>query len=368
MTIQNIYFDGTFLANRAGIGRDARILLAASKEVFGENLKIVYPKSRIFKRFSFIDSKESRFRAPQKILKLRAVFIQKPDYLVLPIGSTYIQPQLTHIIPAPQNNIKHIIRMHDIFPITHPQWFRMYSVRQFHASFKNLNSSNIAFLCDSEYTKREVTRYFPTTRSLVAYCPVRINNSEQCNHCQGCELIRGQKREYVLALGTIEPRKNYDLLLESWTNPNYSFHKFAHLLVVGRYGWKSRKTRKNLHRYRGNEITWLNGACDFSLNQLFNQTILLVSVSHEEGFNLPIAEATIRNIPTLISRNNVHTEIYSETSFFFNENDSFDFSRMLFDFLSIKPKHEFDYSAHKKFLDFELNFAKLKHAFNSINQ
>jgi glycosyltransferase involved in cell wall biosynthesis len=368
MTIQNIYFDGTFLANRAGIGRDARILLAASKEVFGEDLNVVYPKSRFFKRVTLIDLKRSRYRIPQKILKLRAVAIRKPDYLCLPTGSTFIQPQLTHIIPAPQNNTKHIVRMHDIFPITHPQWFRTYSVRQFQSSFKNLDSSRVAFLFDSEYTMRKVTKFFPYAKALIAYCPVRVNTSEPCKNCQGCELIGDQKQDYVLALGTIEPRKNYDLLVESWTNPDYSFHQFAHLLVVGRYGWKSRTTRRSLRRNSKKGITWLNGTCDFSLNELFGQTKLLVSTSHEEGFNLPVAEATIRNIPTLVSRNHVHAEIYSGTSLFFNQNDVFDFSAKLYDFLSDKCALPDDKRGTQHDFDFDSNFSKLKEALTQVTQ
>jgi glycosyltransferase involved in cell wall biosynthesis len=368
MTIQNVYFDGTFLANRAGIGRDARILLAASKEVFGDNLKVVYPKSRLFKRISSIESSEGRSYLLQKFLRLRTVLTQKPDRLNLPIGSTFIQPQLTQIIPSPQKSVHHIIRMHDIFPITHPQWFRKYSARQFQTSFNNLNPSNISFLFDSEYTRREVMKYFPSTKSMVAYCPVRKNISERCNNCQGCKMLRGEKNQYVLALGTIEPRKNYDLLLEAWHNPVYSFSKFAHLLIVGRYGWKSKNTRRNLRRKSKSRITWLNGTCDFSLNQLFNQTILLVSASHEEGFNLPVAEATIRNIPTLISRNHVHAEIYSGTSLFFNESDVSDFSSKLLDFLSSKSTPKPDQTADKNDFDFEFNFSKLKQALTQITQ
>lgn len=368
MTIQYIYFDGTFLGNRAGIGRDARVLLAASREVFGESLKVIYPKSNILSRVSSIESKKSTFRVPQKLLRLRVLISHKPDRLDLPIGSTYIQPQLTHIIPTPSKNIKHIIRVHDIFPITHPQWFRKYSVGQFQASFKNLDTLEMRFLCDSEYTRREIAKFFPFTKSLVTYCPVQINVSEKCNNCQGCKLIKDQKKEYVLALGTIEPRKNYDLLIESWINPDYSLNKFAHLLIVGRYGWKSRKTRRNLRKYRTKEITWLNGACDFSLNELFNQTTLLVSASHEEGFNLPVAEAIIREIPTLISRNNVHAEIYSGISNFFIENDVSDFSRNLIRLLSRESENTFDYSALKNPIDFEMNFNKLKQTLAIMNQ
>lgn len=365
MIIQHIYFDGTFLRNRAGIGRDARVLLAASREIYGEGLEVIYPKSRLTRRISYFDSREIGFELLQKILKLRTGLTQKPDYLKLPFGSTYIQPQVTNIIPLPRNGINHIIRMHDIFPITHPQWFRIFSARQFQASFKSLDPSKTSFLFDSEYTRGEVVKFFPFARSLVAYCPVRINVSEPCHDCQGCRLLQNEKRsKYVLALGTIEPRKNYDLIIKSWIDTNYSYPENALLLVIGKYGWKSRKTRRNLRKYKICGITWLNSTCDFSLNEFFDQTVLLVSASHEEGFNLPVAEATIRNIPTLISHNFVHDEIYSGTSLFFNKSHVSDLSKKLFDFLSTNSLPQHDSPFQKTNFDFEDNFSKLK---NSIN-
>jgi len=97
------------------------------------------------------------------------------------------------------------------------------------------------------------------------------------------------------------------------------------LYIVGHQGWKSSKLAQELTKYGSKfGVYWIKGACDESVQELLRSSEFLVSTSFEEGFNLPVAEALIQEVPVLISNNQVHAEIYFSQSFFYDLGDRAD--------------------------------------------
>jgi hypothetical protein len=50
LTNQMVYFDGTFLENKSGVGRDSRNLLSAANLAYGGAVNVIYPQLRLFTR------------------------------------------------------------------------------------------------------------------------------------------------------------------------------------------------------------------------------------------------------------------------------------------------------------------------------
>ena len=320
MTIQTIFFDGTFLTNNAGIGRDARNLLEVLKSEFAWDVKIIYPKRRLISRKVKISSKPVSSILLQRLYSFRVAVTQKPDILNLPAGCIFIQPHLYGVVPENQKEIQYIIRLHDLFPISNPEWFRFYSNRIFETS---LRTSLIygRFLCDSQATQSALRTIseIAWSRSQVAYCPVRRLMSIPCNKCFACQNFLTPK-SYLIAVGTIEPRKNHYGLVEAWVHVLPSLEANSALVIVGKKGWKSGRTTRKILSLKHSRVLWLQDVCDKGLNFLLANAQSLVSTSFEEGFNLPVAEALMAGTPVLISNNSVHKEIYNGFANFFDLN------------------------------------------------
>ncbi len=104
----------------------------------------------------------------------------------------------------------------------------------------------------------------------------------------------------LLAVGTLEPRKNYGTLLEAMAilkNPKIE------LVIAGKSGWLEEKEK--LPAGKANElgisqkVKFIGEILDQDLIPLYQKAQLLVFPSLHEGFGLPIVEAMACGVPVL---------------------------------------------------------------------
>ena len=329
MTNQKVYFDGTFLHNKSGVGRDSRNLLTAANLAYGGSVHVIYPRLRLFTRVVKNSPVPVKSKL-QKILKFRSILIRKTEICRLEKQSVFIQSHLHCITPAIGDQVKYIVRLHDVFPISNPEWFRWYSKSIFSLGFNNANSRAL-FVCDSITTQTELNKIegIGKISSTVALCPVVIPSGHLCKNCSGCRVL-ALREKHVVSISTLEPRKNFSELITAWVKSEAFNLTDTKLYIIGRKGWKSSKLTKYLtQRGHLSGIHWIRDACDESVQELLRGSELLISTSFEEGFNLSIAEALIQKIPVLISNNRVHTEIYFSEANFYNLNDPVDLSEKM---------------------------------------
>lgn len=359
MTNQKVYFDGTFLDNKSGVGRDSRNLLVAANLAFGKEVEVIYPRLRFFSRV-VINSQTPSKNFFQKILKLRAVLSNKAETYYLEVPGIFIQSHLHSITPG--MNLRYFVRLHDVFPISNPEWFRPISRRIFSIGFHN-SIPRATFICDSETTQNELQKIVPPTSilSIVAFCPVLIPSGQLCGLCSGCKTLNLHER-HVISISTLEPRKNFSQLVTAWINSATFIDRGIYLYVVGREGWKSSKLKKEIANGKSKGIRWIKDACDESVQQLLRCSEFLVSTSLEEGFNLPVAEALIQHVPVLISNNKVHTELYSSKANFYNLEDTQDLIEQIKNMLSSQGVRGCDFGVEFQLGNYENALMKLSDA------
>jgi alpha-1,3-rhamnosyl/mannosyltransferase len=115
-------------------------------------------------------------------------------------------------------------------------------------------------------------------------------------------------KPYVLFVGTIEPRKNVDTLLDAWHLVRPDVRAAFDLMIIGATGWGSERTLARLNasaenvRYRGyvdeRELPGITaGASAFVYPSLY------------EGFGFPVAQAMACGVPVITSDNSCLPEI-----------------------------------------------------------
>jgi len=128
----------------------------------------------------------------------------------------------------------------------------------------------------------------------------------QCGTCSGCLFIRSATRIDFLAVGTLEPRKNYSFLIDIFTNPAVT----SNLIIVGRLGWRSKRLKYKL--VNQNQVYWINSCCDGALNEIYQSARAFLSASLDEGFNIPVFEAKEVGLPLILSDISVHKEFHKD--------------------------------------------------------
>lgn len=95
---------------------------------------------------------------------------------------------------------------------------------------------------------------------------------------------------FVLAVGTLEPRKNLPRLVEAYGELDEKLQRTHPLVVVGALGWQTGATLDAL-RSLGDRCTMLGYVSDEALAELYRRCAVFCYPSLGEGFGLPVLEA-----------------------------------------------------------------------------
>jgi glycosyltransferase involved in cell wall biosynthesis len=112
-------------------------------------------------------------------------------------------------------------------------------------------------------------------------------------------------RPYVLYVGTIEPRKNLDTLLDAWRELRPELKGEFDLAIAGATGWNSEKT---LARIR-TEATYLGYVPEADLPGVVAGATVFAYPSLYEGFGFPVVQAMAAGVPVLTSNNSCLPEV-----------------------------------------------------------
>ncbi|MCS7024257.1 MAG: glycosyltransferase family 4 protein [Bryobacteraceae bacterium] len=107
-------------------------------------------------------------------------------------------------------------------------------------------------------------------------------------------------KPYALSVGTVEPRKNLDRLLDAWLGLEPDLRQHHELVLAGPPGWKSENT---LRRIAGapEGVRYLGYVPEQFLPALTAGAVLLAYPSLYEGFGLPLAQAMAAGVATITS-------------------------------------------------------------------
>jgi glycosyltransferase involved in cell wall biosynthesis len=106
----------------------------------------------------------------------------------------------------------------------------------------------------------------------------------------------GLRRPFVLAIGTIEPRKNIDLLLDAFAALPEALRAEFELVLAGPMGWAQEKTAARLR-----EVRYLGYIPEADLAPLTAAATVFAYPSLYEGFGFPVAQAMAAGVPVITS-------------------------------------------------------------------
>jgi glycosyltransferase involved in cell wall biosynthesis len=106
---------------------------------------------------------------------------------------------------------------------------------------------------------------------------------------------------FVLAVGTLEPRKNLPRLVAAYSTLDRELQDSHPLVVVGALGWQTGETLEAL-RGLGDRATVLGYVSDGALAEMYRRCSVFCYPSLGEGFGLPVLEAMAAGAAVLTSR------------------------------------------------------------------
>ena len=249
---------------------------------------------------------------PFKLLVGNLVAFRRGDIVVL-VDSTWKSFSMLEAIFKAQREQGIIVgaMIHDLFPLLMPENCEEITVEGFTVWFNRIAPMMNFFVANSEATRKSLAEYFERHPELkpnifvsgsfrlgaeLDYVGEKIKNRE---HLQPLWDTPGRA---ILAVGTIEPRKNYSYLLDAYDilrgrNIDVS------LIIIGRLGWKNADVvdRLTTHPDFESRLLHLGNASDRDLSEAIERADCLVCPSIAEGFGLPVVEGLMRDLPVFAS-------------------------------------------------------------------
>ena len=191
--------------------------------------------------------------------------------------------------------------VHDLTTITAPQTHTAESVAHWQDHLLGDILSSDLVVTVSESTRTDLHDFFPATRKI----PSLVAHLASCVRATPLGAAENRLADYVLVLGTLEPRKNVRLVLECLSNyPELLALKT--FVFVGRWGWggdvRGLISDLGLASYlSAGRIVFTGFVEDELRDQLIAAAQLVLYPSRYEGFGLPVLEALGLGVPVLTS-------------------------------------------------------------------
>lgn len=195
--------------------------------------------------------------------------------------------------------------VHDLAFKVRPREVPWQQRRYLGALFPRSLPAAAALIAPTDATRQDLLRQYrldPSRIHVVAEAPAGLGTVEAP---LPAGLLAGR---YLLAVGTIEPRKNYRRLAAAYQRLRDDLGiKTPELVVVGRPGWAFGDTPEVLRRTPG--VRLLGHLPDGALLSLYRHALALVFPSLYEGFGLPLVEAMREGTPALVGSRGALPEV-----------------------------------------------------------
>lgn len=209
------------------------------------------------------------------------------------------------VLPPVWGDVPTLLTVHDLSFLHYPEVYPPALVRYLNRVVPWSVARATHVLADSEATRTDLEQEWgvaPAKISVLysgvsaAFRPER--EPDQLAAVRGRYEIRD--KPYMLAVGTLQPRKNYQMLVRAFCPVAASWP--GQLLIAGGHGWLYDEMMAEVGR-QGLEgrVRFLGFVPDADLPALYSQATLFLFPSLYEGFGLPALEAMACGVPALLA-------------------------------------------------------------------
>lgn len=206
----------------------------------------------------------------------------------------------THYIPR-FITVPRVMAIMDLSYLKFPQLFKakdLYQLRHWTA-YSASHAGKIMTI--SEASKNDIIKeYHVQADNVIVTYP-----GFTMNHATTTSLTYRVSRNFILSVGTIQPRKNYERLIEAFSiflKQNRQKFSDLQLVIVGKKGWLYEDILSAPEKYGvAKQVKFLDFVPDSDLPFFYTHALCFALPSLYEGFGLPVAEAMAYKCPVVVS-------------------------------------------------------------------
>lgn len=266
--------------------------------------------------------------------------VRKPSklwtFIALPISIYRDSPKAdvvfspTHYVPrfisSPQ-----VMSVMDLSYLYYPELFRNKDLMQLTQWTKYSVSKASAVLTISQYSKNDILKRYgkPESAVHVTY-PGLTMPTQKKDPSTTIDIFKKYSlpKRFILSVGTIQPRKNYEKLIEAFSiflkaDPEKSGD--IDLVIIGKKGWLFEGILRASETHGVSaKVKFLDFVPDRELPTFYRSATCFALPSLYEGFGLPVLEAMANECPVVVSHVSSLPEIAGDAGIYVDPNNPSD--------------------------------------------
>ena len=238
--------------------------------------------------------------------------------------------------------------VYDMLPLTHPAQFKPARTRHFRAWANTIIRLADSLLCISNSVQADLENWLSHNAGLTSLqLPMHViqlggdfdavyrSETPKLSADVLHILAKLLDQRWALLVGTIEPRKCHDKVLDAF-EIIWKSNSAVSLVFVGRSGWHTELLQQRIkqHPELDKRLYWINDANDTDLREFYKNASGVVLASLAEGYGLPLNEAIYYGKPLLVRDIPVFREVAGQAATYFVDDNPLIFSAILQAWLS----------------------------------
>jgi alpha-1,3-rhamnosyl/mannosyltransferase len=228
---------------------------------------------------------------------------------------------------SPQYSLPLVTTVHDMSYLRFPQFLPKDRLAWLRRKMGQTLTRSRVILADSHFTRHELLQLCPAVdpaRVVVTQLGVDFDYFSDPIHGQRVADVRQRlelPERFVLYLGTLEPRKNLQGLIEAYGMLSAELQKSYPLVLAGMRGWNQAYFRRELAELRRrNVLREVGYVAQDDVPALMRAASVFCFPSFYEGFGLPPLEAAACGTPVVSSRAASLPEVLGEAAIYVDPN------------------------------------------------
>ena len=230
-------------------------------------------------------------------------------------------------VPLPTRRAKTVATVYDLFFMTRPDLTDPDQTEHLRRLMPALLPTADRVITASEQVRRQLLEALPLDPLRVVAIPLGLRPDQRDPATQEERReLRSRLRlppNFVLCVGTIEPRKNQGGLIRAFARlRDQKRHNGARIILAGRRGHMSETQEKAVADCNiTTEVRILDYMTDAEIKTLHALARVVVVPSLDEGFSLPLLEAMAQGTPVAASRRGAIPEVAGDAALLFDPDD-----------------------------------------------
>ncbi len=238
-----------------------------------------------------------------------------------------------------KTNVKSIITVHDLIFVRYPELYKTIDRKIYFSKIKRACNEADKIIAISRQTKNDIVEFLNINPNKIEIVYQGCSDIYYQQHTE--EQKNSVKKKYnlpddfILNVGTIEPRKNAFQIVKALKKGNIDFP----LVIIGRETNYTKGIRNFIILNKlEKQIFILNNVTFEDLPTIYQSAEIFIYPSFFEGFGIPIIEAFNSNTPVITSDIDVFKEVAEDAALFFENNNIDSFANAIQILLKIKIK------------------------------